>query len=32
LLIPAELLEIVILYKATEIIKYKQSENEAMTP
>lgn len=32
MLIPAELLEIVILYKAVEIIKSKQPGNEAMTP
>mgnify|MGYP001036828830 CR=1 FL=1 len=32
ILIPAELLEIVILYKATEIIRSKQSVNEVMTP
>ncbi len=32
MLIPAELLEIVILYKATEIIKSKQPVNDAMTP
>lgn len=32
MLIPAELLEIVILYKAVEIIKSKQPVNEAMTP
>jgi len=30
-LIPAELLEIVILYKAVELIKIKQSENESTT-
>lgn len=32
MLIPAELLEIVILYKATEIIRSKQPVNDAMTP
>ena len=31
MLIPAELLEIVILYKAAEIIKSKQPANEALT-
>jgi hypothetical protein len=31
LLIPAELLEIVILYKAVEIIKSKQPGNETVT-